>query len=327
MEYARLGRSGLKVSRISLGCMTYSDPARGSHAWILNEEQSQPFFRQAIELGITFFDTANAYNNGASEEVLGRAIKRYAKRDEVVIGTKVFNRMRPDANGRGTSRKAIMAEIDASLMRLGMDYVDLYQIHRLDPETPIEETMEALHDVVKAGKALYIGASSMLAWQFAKCLYTADKNGWTRFISMQNHMNLMYREEEREMMSLCAEEGIGMTPWSPLARGRVTRPWAAQADTGRGASDNYSKMLYTKTEEADRLVVNAVEAVAKERGVPMAQVALAWLLQKPAVAAPVVGATKPEQLVDAAEAVSLKLTAEEVARLEAPYIPHAIAGL
>jgi aryl-alcohol dehydrogenase-like predicted oxidoreductase len=327
MEYVRLGRSGLKVSRISLGCMTYSDPARGSHAWILNEEQSQPFFRQAIELGITFFDTANAYNNGASEEVLGRAIKRYAKRDEVVIGTKVFNRMRPDANGRGTSRKAIMAEIDASLMRLGMDYVDLYQIHRLDPETPIEETMEALHDVVKAGKALYIGASSMLAWQFAKCLYTADKNGWTRFISMQNHMNLMYREEEREMISLCAEEGIGMTPWSPLARGRVTRPWAAQADTGRGASDNYSRMLYTKTEEADRLVVDAVEAVAKERGVPMAQVALAWLLQKPAVAAPVVGATKPEQLVDAAEAVSLKLTAEEVARLEAPYIPHAIAGL
>jgi aryl-alcohol dehydrogenase-like predicted oxidoreductase len=235
--------------------------------------------------------------------------------------------MRSDANGRGTSRKAIMAEIDASLMRLGMDYVDLYQIHRLDPDTPIEETMQALHDVVKAGKALYIGASSMLAWQFAKCLYTADKNGWTRFISMQNHMNLMYREEEREMMSLCAEEGIGMTPWSPLARGRVTRPWAAQADTGRGASDNYSKMLYTKTEEADRLVVDAVEAVAKGRGVPMAQVALAWLLQKPAVAAPVVGATKPEQLVDAEEAVSLKLTAEEVAQLEAPYIPHATAGL
>lgn len=327
MDYVRLGRSGLKVSRISLGCMTYSDPARGSHAWILNEEQSQPFFRQAIELGITFFDTANAYNNGASEEVLGRAIKRYTKREEVVIGTKVFNRMRQDANGRGTSRKAIMTEIDASLMRLGMDYVDLYQIHRLDPETPIEETMEALHDVVKAGKALYIGASSMLAWQFAKCLYVAEKNGWTRFISMQNHMNLIYREEEREMMPLCAEEGIGMTPWSPLARGRVTRPWAAQADTGRGASDNYSKMLYTKTEAADRHVVDAVEAVAAARGVPMAQVALAWLLQKPAVAAPVVGATKPEHLVDAAAAVALKLTPEEVAQLEAPYIPHAIAGL
>lgn len=327
MDYVRLGRSGLKVSRISLGCMTYSDPARGSHAWILNEEQSQPFFRQAIELGITFFDTANAYNNGASEEVLGRAIKRYAKREDVVIGTKVFNRMRPDANGRGTSRKAIMTEIDASLMRLGMDYVDLYQIHRLDPETPIEETMEALHDVVKAGKALYIGASSMLAWQFAKCLYVSEKNGWTRFISMQNHMNLIYREEEREMMSLCVEEGIGMTPWSPLARGRVTRPWAAQADTGRGASDNYSKMLYTKTEEADRRVVDAIEGVAKERGVPMAQVALAWLLQKPAVASPVVGATKPEQLLDAAAAVSLKLTPEEMVRLEEPYIPHAIAGL
>ncbi|MCB8874633.1 aldo/keto reductase [Acidisoma silvae] len=327
MDYIRLGRSGLKVSRIQLGCMTYSDPARGSHAWILNEEQSQPFFRQAIELGINFFDTANAYNNGASEEVLGRAIKRYAKRDEVVIGTKVFNRMRPDANGRGTSRKAIMAEIDASLMRLGMDYVDLYQIHRLDPETPMEETLEAMHDVVKAGKALYIGASSMLAWQFAKCLYTAEKIGWTKFISMQNHMNLMYREEEREMMSLCVEEGIGMTPWSPLARGRVTRPWAAQAETGRGASDNYSKMLYTKTEEADRLVVDAVEAVAKARGVPMAQVALAWLLQKPAVASPVVGATKPEQLVDAAAAVSLTLTAEEVAQLEAPYVPHPILGM
>lgn len=327
MEYVRLGRSGLKVSRLCLGCMTYSDPQRGSHAWILNEEQSQPFFRQAIELGITFFDTANAYNQGASEEVLGRAIKRYANREDVVIGTKVFNRMRPDANGRGTSRKAIMAEIDASLMRLGMDYVDLYQIHRLDPETPIEETMEALHDVVKAGKALYIGASTMFAWQFAKCLYVAEKNGWTRFISMQNHMNLLYREEEREMMGLCAEEGIGMTPWSPLARGRLTRPWAQIADTGRGASDNYSQALYAKTEEADRRVVDRVAEVAAARGLPMAQVALAWLLQKPAVAAPVVGATKPEQLVDAAAAVTLKLTSEEVAKLEEPYLPHAVAGM
>jgi aryl-alcohol dehydrogenase-like predicted oxidoreductase len=327
MDYLRLGRSGLQVSRLALGCMTYADPSKGSHRWIFNEEQSQPFFRQAIELGINFFDSANAYGLGSSEEVLGRAIKTYARREEVVIGTKVFNRMRPDANGRGLSRKAIMTEIDNSLKRLGMDYVDLYQIHRYDPETPVEETLEALHDVVKAGKALYIGASSMMSWQLAKMLYVADQHGWTRFISMQNHMNLIYREEEREMMGLCVEEGIGMTPWSPLARGRLTRPWGQNAATDRSATDTYAKALYTATEEADRQVIDRVGDVAAARGVPYAQVALAWLLQKPAVIAPVVGATKPEHLADAAAAVSLRLTPEEVAMLEQPYVPHAVVGI
>jgi len=306
--------------------MSYADPARGSHPWVLDEEAAQPFFRQAIELGINFFDTANIYGAGTSEEVLGRAIRRYAKRDEVVIGTKVFNRMRPDANGRGLSRKAIMAEIDASLLRLGMDYVDLYQIHRLDPETPMEETLEALHDVVRAGKALYVGASTMLAWQFAKCLYLAERHGWSRFISMQNHMNLIYREEEREMMSLCAAEGIGMTPWSPLARGRLTRPKATGAQTGRAGTDQYSKTLYSATQGADDHVIDQVAAVAAERSVVMAQVALAWLMQKPAVSAPIIGATRPQHLADAAQAISIKLTPEEVIRLEAPYIPHPVAG-
>jgi aryl-alcohol dehydrogenase-like predicted oxidoreductase len=294
---------------------------------VLTEEQSAPFFRQAIELGINFFDTANAYGAGSSEEVLGRAIKRFARREEVVIGTKAFNRMRPDANGRGLSRKAIMAEIDFSLTRLGMDYVDLFQIHRLDPETPIEETLEALNDVVRAGKALYIGASSMLAWQFCKTLDTSEKRGWARFISMQNHMNLIYREEEREMMGLCLAEGIGMTPWSPLARGRLTRPWSEHAATDRGQTDNYTRALYAATEASDRLVIDQVTAVAAARGVPQAQVALAWLMQKPAVSAPIVGATKPHHLVDAAQAVSLRLDPEEIASLEAPYRPHAVAGL
>jgi aryl-alcohol dehydrogenase-like predicted oxidoreductase len=326
MEYTRLGRSGLKISRLGLGCMSYADPSKGSHPWVLNEEAAQPFFRQAIELGINFFDTANVYGAGTSEVVLGRAIKRYAKREEVVIGTKVFNRMRPDANGRGLSRKAIMAEIDASLQRLGTDYVDLYQIHRLDPETPMEETLEALHDVVKSGKALYVGASTMLAWQFGKCLYLAEKHGWSRFISMQNHMNVIYREEEREMMGLCAAEGIGMTPWSPLARGRLTRPSAAGEQTSRGATDQYSKSLYAATESADRAVIDQVESVAAGRGVAMAQVALAWLLQKPAVSAPIIGATRPQHLSDAVQALSIRLTQDEIARLEAPYIPHPVAG-
>ncbi len=327
MDYVRLGRSGLKVSRICLGCMSYADPTKGSHPWVLDEEQSQPFFRQAIELGINFFDSANVYGAGTSEEVLGRAIKRYARRDEVVIATKVFNRMRPDANGRGLSRKAIFTEIDLSLKRLGMDYIDLYQIHRLDLETPIEETMEALHDVVKAGKALYIGASSMLAWQFAKSLYVADRHGWTRFISMQNHMNLLYREEEREMMGLCAEEGIGMNPWSPLARGRLTRPLSTDAVTSRAATDLYGKSLYDGTEAADRAVIDRVGEIAAARNVPRAQVALAWLLQKPAISSPVIGATKPQHLTDAVEAVSLRLTEEECKSLEEPYIPHQVAGI
>jgi aryl-alcohol dehydrogenase-like predicted oxidoreductase len=327
MEYVRLGRSGLKVSRIGLGCMTYADPAKGSHRWVLDEAQSAPFFRQAIELGINFFDTANVYGDGSSEEVLGRAIKTYARREEVVIGTKMFNRMRPDANGRGLSRKAIMTEIDLSLTRLGMDYVDLFQIHRLDAETPIEETLEALNDVVRAGKALYIGASSMLAWQFCKTLDVSAAHGWARFISMQNHMNLIYREEEREMMSLCVAEGIGMTPWSPLARGRLTRPWTQNSETDRGQTDNYTRVLYAATEANDRQVIERVTAVAAARGVPQAQVALAWLLQKPAVSAPIVGATRPHHLADAAAAVSLRLEPEEVASLEAPYQPHPVAGL
>jgi len=327
MEYTRIGRSGLKISRVGLGCMSYADPSKGSHPWVLTEEQAQPFFRQAIELGINFFDTANVYGAGSSEEVLGRALKRYARREEVVIGTKVFNRMRPDANGRGLSRKAIMTEIDLSLKRLGVDYIDIYQIHRLDPETPIEETLEALDGVVRAGKALYIGASSMFAWQLSKMLGASQMNGWSRFISMQNHMNLIYREEEREMIGLCAAEGIGVTPWSPLARGRLARAWSAEAATQRAETDQYSKTLYTATEDNDRSVIERLSAVAAARGAPHAQVALAWLLQKPAVCAPIVGATKPHHLEDAAKATALRLTAEEVAALEDPYRPHPLAGM
>jgi aryl-alcohol dehydrogenase-like predicted oxidoreductase len=326
MQYVRLGRSGLKVSRISLGCMSYGDPSQGKHSWSLNEEQAQPFFRQAIELGINFFDTANVYSLGSSEAYLGRALKAYAKREEVVVATKVHGEMRQDPNGGGLSRKAIMTEIDLSLKRLGMDYVDLYQIHRLDAQTPIEETMEALNDVVRAGKALYIGASSMFAWQFAKCLAVSERHGWARFVSMQNHMNLIYREEEREMMGLCAAEGIGMIPWSPLARGRLTRPADESAQTERAATDQFGKTLYTATEAADRKVIQRVGEVAAARGVPPAQVALAWLLQKPAVSAPIVGATKPHHLADAAAAVSLQLSAEEIAALEEPYVPHVVAG-
>jgi len=327
LDYVRLGRSGLKVSRIGVGCMSYADPAKGSHPWVLDEEAAQPFFRQAFELGINFFDTANVYGAGSSEEVLGRAVKTYARRDEVVIGTKVFNRMRPDANGRGLSRKAIMAEIDASLKRLQTDYVDLYQIHRLDPETEIEETLEALNDVVRAGKALYIGASSMLAWQFCRALDISEKNGWARFVSMQNYMNLIYREEEREMMGLCAAMGVGTTPWSPLARGRLTRPWSAEAPTYRAETDGYAKTLYSTTEANDREVIDRLTQAASARGVPQAQVALAWLLQKPAVGAPIVGATKPHHLADAAAAVALKLTPEEVSALEEAYRPHPVLGM
>jgi aryl-alcohol dehydrogenase-like predicted oxidoreductase len=327
MEYVRLGRSGLKISKVGLGCMSYADPTKGSHPWVLTEEAAQPFFRQAIELGVNFFDTANAYGAGASEEVLGRALKRFARREEVVIGTKVFNRMRPDANGRGLSRKAIMTEIDLSLKRLGTDYVDLYQIHRLDPETPIEEMLEALNDVVRAGKALYIGASSMFAWQMQKTLDVARMNGWSSFISMQNHMNLLYREEEREMMGLCAAEGVGMTPWSPLARGRLTRPWSLEAATDRAGTDQYTKTLYAGLEDADRKVVDQLAAVSAARDAPMAQVALAWLMQKPAVCAPIVGATKPHHLDDAVKASALTLSAEEIAALEAPYQPHPVLGM
>lgn len=324
MQYTRLGRTGLEVSRICLGCMSYGDPKRGGHPWSLAEADARPFIRQAIELGINFFDTANVYSDGSSEEILGQALRDFAARDDVVIATKVHGRMRPGPNGGGLSRKAILAEIDHSLRRLQVDYVDLYQIHRWDYETPIEETLEALHDVVKAGKARYIGASSMYAWQFMKALSLQDRHGWARFVSMQNYLNLLYREEEREMLPLCRAEGIGVIPWSPLARGRLARPWGGS--TPRAETDEFARHLYRDTESADRQVVAAVEAIATARGVPMAQVALAWLLETPGVSAPIVGATRLRHLEDAAAAVSLHLTAEEVTRLNAAYVPHPVLG-
>ena len=306
--------------------MSYGIPERGPHPWTLNEEQSRPFIKRAIEAGINFFDTANVYSDGTSEEIVGRALKDFARRDEVVLATKVHGRMRPGPNGRGLSRKAVMAEIDASLRRLGTDYVDLYQIHRWDYDTPIEETLEALHDVVKAGKARYIGASSMYSWQFCKTLYLADLHGWTRFVSMQNHYNLIYREEEREMMPLCVAEGIGVIPWSPLARGRLTRPWDQRGTTQRAGSDEFGKKLYARTEEADRRIVERVAEIARARGVSQAQIALAWMLDKPFVTSPIIGATKPQHLEDALAALSLKLTPEEMGRLEEPYVPHPVLG-
>jgi aryl-alcohol dehydrogenase-like predicted oxidoreductase len=321
MEYVKLGRTGLEVSRICLGCMTYGVPERGNHLWTLNEDESRPFIEKALALGINFFDTANVYSDGTSEEIVGRALRTFAKREEVVIATKLHGRMRPGPNGAGLSRKAVMAEIDASLSRLGMDYVDLYQIHRWDYGTPIEETMEALHDVVKAGKARYIGASSMFAWQFAKAQSVAERHGWTRFVSMQNHYNLLYREEEREMNPLCLDQGVGTIPWSPLARGRLTRDW--NEATERSETDEFGKTLY---KESDRTVVERVAAVAAERGVAKATVALAWLLSKPAVTSPIIGASKPGHLEDAVAALSLSLSEEEVRRLEEPYEPHRIAG-
>ncbi len=324
MEYVKLGTTGLDVSRLCLGCMSYGEPKRGSHEWTLGEEAARPFIKQALELGINFFDTANIYSDGTSEEIIGKALKDFARRDEVVIATKVHGRMRPGPNGAGLSRRAIMAEIDNSLRRLGTDHVDLYQIHRWDHDTPIAETMEALHDVVKAGKARYIGASSMFAWQFAKALHVAVQNGRTRFVSMQNMVNLIYREEEREMLPLCLAEGIGVMPWSPLARGKLAR--GAGIATNRSGSDAYSNTLFAATEEADRKVIKAVEALANKRGVPMAQVALAWVLAKPGITSPIIGATKPQHLDDAVAALALKLTAEETGALEAPYVPHAVAG-
>src|SRR5882757_2289307 len=325
MIYVKLGRTGLDVSRICLGCMSYGNPAIANQSWSLSEQDSLPFFKQAIELGINFFDTANVYSLGASEEITGRALKEYARRDEIVLATKLFSRMREGPNGAGLSRKAVFQEIDASLRRLGMDYVDLYQIHRWDNTTPIEETLEALHDVVKAGKARYIGASSMYAWQFCKALQLADRHGWTRFVSMQNHYNLLYREEEREMMGLCAAEGIGVIPWSPLARGRLTRAWEAES-TKRSETDKVSKTLYAKTEDADKAVVDRLGEIAEQRGVPRAQVAMAWMLAKPVVTSPIVGASKPGHLEDAVAAVSVKLTPEEMAALEEPYVPHPTLG-
>ena len=331
MDYVNLGRTGLKVSRLALGCMTYGAPAEpgaalgGRHVWALDEAASQPFLRQALDLGINFFDTANVYSSGASEEVLGRFLKANVRREAVVIATKVHGVMRPEPNGGGLSRKAICHELDQSLRRLGTDYVDLYQIHRWDPETPIEETLEVLHDQVKAGKVRYLGASSMAAWQFTQALYLADRHGWSRFVSMQNHYNLLYREEEREMLPLCRAEGIGVIPWSPLARGRLARAWQSES-TLRFGTDRFGQAMYSRTEVADRAVVDQLGLVAERRGVSRAQVALAWLLSRPGLTAPIVGATRPEHLQDAAAALALTLTPEETAQLEAPYQPHPVLG-
>ena len=329
MNYVNLGKTGLKVSRIALGCMTYGAPVAvptpGSHAWALNEEESQPFLKQALDLGINFFDTANVYSRGASEEVVGRFLKANVRREAAVIATKVHGVMRDEPNGGGLSRKAILHELDESLRRLQTDYIDLYQTHRWDYSTPIEETLEALHDAIKAGKVRYIGASSMYAWQFTKSLYLADLKGWTRFVSMQNHYNLLYREEEREMMGVCAAEGIGVIPWSPLARGRLARPWKSEP-TKRLETDKFGSGMYGKTEDSDKEVVDRSEKIAGERGVAMAQIALAWMLSKPEVTSPIVGATKEHHLRDAVAALDLKLSTGEIKALEEAYIPHPTLG-
>ncbi|MBS4197025.1 aldo/keto reductase [Lederbergia citri] len=324
MEYAKLGNTGLDVSRLCLGCMSFGVPERGIAPWSLNEEKSRPIIKKALDLGINFFDTANIYSDGTSEEIVGRALNDYANRDEIVLATKVYFRMHDGPNGAGLSRKAIMSEIDKSLKRLGTDYVDLYQIHRWDYTTPIEETMEALHDVVKAGKARFIGASSMYAWQFLKALQVAEENGWTRFVTMQNQINLLYREEEREMLPLCKEEKIGVIPWSPLAKGRLTRNW--EETTHRSEIDETAKRFYDPTAEADRKVVERVAEVAEKRGVPRAQIALAWVLQKDPITSPIIGTTKVSHLEDAVAALSIKLTPEEIAYMEEPYVPHSIVG-
>lgn len=324
MEYVKLGNTGLDVSRLCLGCMTFGDVERWTHPWVLNEEDSRPIIRRALDLGINFFDTANIYSTGASEEITGRALKEYANRDEIVLATKVFFRMQDGPNGAGLSRKSIMSQIDASLRRLGTDYVDLYQIHRWDYNTPIEETMEALHDVVKAGKARYIGASAMYAWQFQKALHVAERNGWTRFVAMQNHLNLIYREEEREMMPLCKAEQIGVIPYSPLASGRLAREW--NTTTHRSETDQAQKMKYDATASTDRLIVERVAAIAEQRGVPRVQVALAWLLQKEPVTAPIIGATSIAQLEEAVGTLALTLTQAEIASLEELYVPHPVVG-
>ncbi len=324
METRFLGTSGLEVSAVILGCMSYGEPGRGNHAWSVGLDDSRPFFRQAIELGITTFDTANVYSLGSSEEITGALLREFASREDVVIATKVHGVMRPGPYGHGLSRKAILNEVDASLQRLGTDYIDLYQIHRFDPRVPVEETMEALHDVVRAGKARYLGASSMYAWQFAKLQQAASANGWTPFISMQDQYNLLNREEEREMHPYCIDSGVGVIPWSPLARGKLTRDW--DDTTGRSETDQFGQTLYRQTEESDRKIVDAVAAIATERGIPRAQVALAWVAQQQAVTAPIVGATKPGHLEDAAAAVELTLTPSELTQLDEHYVPHAIEG-
>jgi aryl-alcohol dehydrogenase-like predicted oxidoreductase len=324
MKYINLGNTGARVSELCLGCMSFGVPERGDHPWTLPEQPSRQIIRQAVDRGINFFDTANSYSDGTSEEIVGRALKDFTRRDEVVISTKVFFPMRKGPNGGGLSRKAIFTAIDASLQRLETDYVDLYQIHRWDYSTPIEETLEALHDVVKSGKVRYLGASSMYAWQFSKALHLAGRHGWTPFVTMQNHYNLLYREEEREMMPLCVDARIGVLPWSPLARGRLTRNW--DTETARTETDEFGNKLYAATTDADRRVVEQVAAIAAARGVPKAQVALAWIMQKPFVTAPIIGATKPQHLDDAVAALTLKLEAAEIAQLEAPYVPHAVSG-
>jgi aryl-alcohol dehydrogenase-like predicted oxidoreductase len=321
MDYVKLGATGLDVSRICLGCMSFGEPQRGAHPWSLPEDASRLIIRRALDAGINFFDTANVYSAGSSEEITGRALAKHANRDEIVIATKVNGRMHEGPNGAGLSRKAILSEIDHSLRRLGTDYVDLYQIHRFDATVPVEETLEALNDVVRAGKARYIGASSMWAWQFATMLHASDEHGWARFVSMQDHYNLLYREEEREMLPLCAAERIGVIPWSPLARGRLTRDW--DDTTERSATDEFGKRLYS---EDDRAIVEATAAIAEKRNVSRAQVALAWVLSNPVVTAPIVGVTKPEHLDDAIAALSLELGPEEIEQLEAPYEPHRVAG-
>ena len=325
MDYVTLGRTGLQVSRVCLGCMSYGQaktPGVLQWHWTLSEEDSRPHIRRAIEAGVNFFDTANVYSNGESEAVLGRAITDFVPREEVVLATKVWGPVRPGPNGRGLSRKAILAEVDKSLRRLGTDYIDLYIIHRFDYETPLEETLEALDDVVRAGKVRYLGASSMHAWQFMKALGLQRANGWAAFVSMQNYYNLLYREDEREMLRLCLSEGIGTTPWSPLGRGKLARPWSDAATTERARTDAFGRSLFARTVEMDKPIVDRTNEIARERGVSPAQIALAWLLSKPAVTSPIVGATRPEHLEDAIQAVSLKLSEEEVARLEEAYQPH-----
>ena len=326
MKFTRLGPTGLSISQLCLGCMTYGDKTKGWHGdWLLDEGESRPFFRQALEAGINFFDTANGYAGGTSEEITGKLLGEMANRDEIVVATKAFIPWRNAPNTGGLSRKSLMQAVDDSLCRLNMDYIDLFQIHRWDPDTPIEETMEALHDIVKAGKALYIGASSMYAWQFAKAQETARSHGWTPFVSMQNQLNLLYREEEREMLPLCEDEGVGVIPWSPLARGRLARPLGE--DTVRSQTDGVGKSLYKDGDEADAAIIAALADVADKRGVSMASVGLAWHFTKPAVAAPIIGASKPHHIDDAVAALEIDLTDEEIAALEGPYRPKAPTGM
>ncbi|ROO87870.1 aryl-alcohol dehydrogenase-like predicted oxidoreductase [Actinocorallia herbida] len=324
MKYTKLGSTGLDISAIAAGAMTFGIPGVGYPEWTLDEEASRPLIKLALDAGITFFDTSNSYSLGTSEEILGRALADYADRDRIVIATKVYGRMHDGPNGQGLSRKVILTEVDHSLRRLGTDYIDLYQIHRFDSRTPLEETLEALHDVVKAGKVRYLGASSMYAWQFAKALFLQQANGWSRFVSMQPHYNLINREEEREMLPLCADQGIGVLPWSPLARGRLTRDWDEQTDRSR--RDGFAQHLYSATDVADRAVADAVGSVAEARGVPRAQIALAWVSKHPAVGAPIVGFSKPYQLEDAIASLDITLTDEEITLLEAPYVPHPVVG-